>query len=151
MRAGRKEKMKMRRLSPTGQIRRCRNIRRSTDRLPEKCDIAFGRGISAGLRSVALNHDDLYCQMCGVMPGDIDDLTGRHVKFHIERVKAKKLGGQDELSNLRALCSTCYRGAKDLYKERTSDNWRLSQVGLEGEQAQRPVLSALLKEIGEAK
>jgi hypothetical protein len=89
--------------------------------------------------------------MCGVIPGDIGDLTGRQVKFHIGRIKAKKLGGEDEMSNLRVLCSTCYRGAKDLYKERTSDSWRLSQFGRAGQQAQRPVLSAILKEIGEAK
>jgi hypothetical protein len=89
--------------------------------------------------------------MCGVIPGDIDDLTGRTVKFHIGRIKAKKLGGEDELSNLRVLCSTCYRGAKALYKEKTSANWPLPQVGRAGQHAQRPVLSALLKEIGEAK
>jgi hypothetical protein len=119
-------------------------MRRTADRPQEKCDIDFGRGIPANLRSVALDHDDLYCQMCGVIPGDIDDLTGRVVKFHIRRIKAKKLGWEDELPNLRVLCSTCYWGAKELYKER-------AELMRAVQRAQRPVLSALLKEIGETK
>ena len=135
----------------TRPIRRCRNTRRSTGRSHEKCEIAFGRGIPAKLRYAVLSCDDLFCRMCGVIPGDIDDLTGQRAKFHIGKIKANKLGGSDELSNLRVLCSTCYRGAKTLYKERTSDAWLLSQVGLAGQDTRRPALSALLKEIGEAR
>jgi hypothetical protein len=58
--------------------------------------------------------------MCGVIPGDIDDLTHREVRFHIEKIKPTKLGGEDEMSNLDTLCSTCYRGRKELLKERMS-------------------------------
>src|SRR5260370_41075568 len=110
----------MRKFNLTRPLRRCRNVRgtsysgcaRQVDERcgpngpPEKCDVAFGRGISARLRSVVLDHDDLFCRMCGVIPGDIDDLTGRKVKFHIAHIKDKTLGGKEEMSNLWVLCST---------------------------------------------
>jgi hypothetical protein len=52
--------------------------------------------------------------MCGLTPGDIDPETGRKVRLHIGHIKDKSLGGKDELSNLRALCSTCNQGRKTL-------------------------------------
>ena len=58
--------------------------------------------------------------MCGVIPGDIDDLTHREVRFHIGKIRSRKLGGGDEMSNLDILCSTCYQGTKELMKERMS-------------------------------
>lgn len=137
----------MRRHWRTKPIRRCRNTRRSTGRSREKCEIAFGRGIPARLRCTVLGLDDLFCRMCGVIPGDIDDLTGQRAKFHVGKIKANKLGGRDELSNLRVLCSTCNRGAKALFKERTYG----AHFGLAGQDTLRPALSALVKEIGEAR
>jgi 5-methylcytosine-specific restriction endonuclease McrA len=148
----------MHRFSRTRQIRRCRNLRSTTDGsqaqtlrdlrdptcLTEKCNIAFGWSVPAKLRSALLSHDDLFCRMCGVIPGDIDDLTDRRVSFHIEKIKAENLGGEEQLSNLQVLCSTCYRGTRELQKERKSDNWLLSQIGGAGQDVQRIVLEALL-------
>ena len=105
----------MRKFNSTRRIRRCRNVRgtsysgceRQVDEQcvpegpPEKCEVTFDRGISARLRSVVLDHDDLFCRMCGVIPGDIDDVTERKVKFHIELIEDNNLGGKEELSNLR--------------------------------------------------
>lgn len=99
------------------------------------------------MRSVVRSHIELVCQMCGVAPGDIDDLTGRKVKFHVGRIKPKGQGGTNELSNLRSVCTTCYRGAKELYKENTSAN-RLDGA-FQG--SRRPVLSSLVKEIGDGR
>ena len=101
------------------------------------------------LRSAVADHDDLFCRMCGVIPGDIDDFTGQRGKFHIGRIN--RLSRNDELLNLRVLCLTCYRGAKELYKERMSDNRLSPSIDLAVQDAQRPILSALLKEIGEAR
>src|ERR1035437_10273574 len=136
----------MRRLSRTRPIRSCRNTRRSIDRMystqiGEHCGptwVAFGRGISAELQSNILEHDELCCRMCGVTPGDIDDLTGHEVRFRIGKIVPRKVGGKDEESNLRVLCSTCYRGAKELLKRGTSDNRPISKflIGLFG--ANRP-------------
>ena len=44
--------------------------------------------------------------MCGLAPGDVDPATASKVRLHIGHIKDKSLGGRDELSNLRALCSS---------------------------------------------
>ena len=137
----------MRKFDRTRPIKRCQNVGHAANRPPEACGVAFGRGISAKLRDFALSHIELCCEMCGAACGDIDDLTRRKVEFHVGKIKAKKLGGRDEASNLRVLCSTCFRGAKELYRFRTSGNWRLSQVSQTGQGAQRPVFSQLIREI----
>jgi hypothetical protein len=86
--------------------------------------------------------------MCGVIPGDIDDVTGRKVEFHIEHIEDKNFGGTDELSNVRVLCSTCYQGAKDIKREKPSSIWLLSQIRQAGLDEQRTVLAALLQKCG---
>jgi hypothetical protein len=65
--------------------------------------------------------------MCGVIPGDIDDLTGREVQFHIGKIRTKKLGGNDEPSNLQTLCSTCFQGANELRKHRAMQKAEISR------------------------
>ena len=124
----------MRKFYSTRRISRCRNVcgtsysgderqveeQFGSEGPPEKCEITYDQGISANLRSVALDHEDLFCRMCGVIPGDIDDVTERKVKFHIQLIEDKKLGGGEELSNLRVLCSTCCQGAEEIKAERPS-------------------------------
>ena len=96
------------------RLRQCRNILGTGDGgytqrtielcepkgSPEKCEVAFAQGISAKQQDGVLSHDDLFCRMCGVIPGDIDDVTVRKVKFNIEYIVDKSLGGKEELSNL---------------------------------------------------
>ncbi len=95
---------------------------------PEKADVNFVRGISQKLRAEVLDRNGFTCQMCGKTPGDIDPDTGRKVRLHIGHIVDKKLGGKDELSNLRTLCSTCNQGAKNITLEKPSAIWLLSQV-----------------------
>jgi len=111
-------------------------------------NVKFRRGISIKLRSYVLDHYDFYCQMCGVVPGDIDDVTGRKVRLHIGHIVDKNLGGKDELSNLRTLCSTCNQGAKNITGEKPTTIWLLSQVRRAGQDEQRAVLASLLKKFG---
>jgi HNH endonuclease len=153
----------MRKFNSRRRIGRCRNVRganyngceRQVDEQcgpegpPEKCEVTLDQSISARLRSVVLDHEDLFCRMCGVIPGDIDDVTGRNVKFHIEHIEDKNLSGKEGLSNLRVLCSTCYQGAKEIKAEKPSGIWLLSQVRRAGQDEQRTVLAALLKKFGE--
>ncbi len=110
---------------------------------PEKCEVAFAPGISAQLQDDFLDHDDLFCQMCGVIPCDIDDVTGRKVKFNIEYIVDKNIGGKEELSNLRTLCSTCNQGAKNITAEKPTGLWLLSQVRRAGHDEQLAVLKWL--------
>jgi hypothetical protein len=112
---------------------------------PEKRDIAFQRGISAKLRAEVLDRNGFTCQMCGLTPGDIDPATGRKVRLHIGHIKDKSLGGKDELSNLRALCSTCNQGAKNITGEKPTAIWLLSQVRRAGQDEQRALFDWLQK------
>ena len=112
-------------------------------RLPQ-----FARGISARLRAEALDRNGFTCQMCGLTPSDIDPATGRKVRLHVGHIKDKSLGGKDELSNLRALCSTCNQGAKNITAEKPSAIWLLSQVRRAGIDEQRAVFKWLCSKFG---
>jgi hypothetical protein len=115
---------------------------------PEKADMAFARGISAKLRAEVLDRNGFTCQMCGLTPGDIDPATERKVRLHVGHIKDKSLGGQDELSNLRALCSTCNQGAKNITGEKPTTIWLLSQIRRSGQEEQRAVFDWLAKKFG---
>lgn len=110
--------------------------------------IKFERGISAKLRAEALDRNGFTCQMCGLTPGDIDPATGRKVRLHLGHIKDKSLGGRIELSNLRALCSSCNQGAKNVTGEKPTSIWLLSQVRRAGQDEQRAVLGWLFKKFG---
>ena len=111
----------------------------------------FERGISAKLRAEVLDRNGFTCQMCGLTPGDIDPATGRKVRLHLGHIKDKSLGGKIELSNLRALCSTCNQGAKNITGEKPTTIWLLSQIRRAGQDEQRAVLNWLSKKFGASK
>lgn len=110
---------------------------------PQNPAIKFSRNISARLRAEVLDRNGFTCQMCGLTPGEIDPETGRKVRLHIGHIKDKNLGGKDELSNLRTLCSTCNQGAKNTTNEKPSRIWLLSQVRRAGQDEQFAVLKWL--------
>lgn len=99
------------------------------DRLPDTVlGAEFKRGISQRVRAEVLDRDGFTCQMCGIGAGDPDPETGRPARLHIGHIVDKSRGGKDEASNLRALCSTCNQGAKNLTLEKPSAIWLLQQV-----------------------
>ena len=65
------------------------------------------------------------------------------VRLHLGHIKDKSLGGADELSNLRALCSTCNQGAKNVTSEKPSSIWLLSQIRRAGREEQKAVFDWL--------
>jgi len=116
---------------------------------PEKSAIKFSRPISAKLRAEVLDRNGFTCQMCGLCPGDLDPNTGRKVRLHIGHIKDKSLGGKDELSNLRALCSTCNQGAKNITSEKPTAIWLLGQVRRAGQDEQKAVFAWLRAKFAE--
>jgi len=105
----------------------------------------FKTSISAKLRAEVLDRNGFTCQMCGLTPGEIDPETNRKVRLHIGHIKDKSLGGLEELSNLRALCSTCNQGAKNITSEKPTAIWLLSQIRRAGQDEQRAVFDWLRK------
>ena len=108
-------------------------------------NIAFARTISSRLRAEVFDRNGFTCQMCGLTPGDTDPYTGRKVRLHVGHIVDKSLGGKDELSNLRTLCSTCNEGAKNVTQQKPSAIWLLSQVRRAGIDEQRAVLDWLTR------
>ena len=127
----------MRRFNSRRPIRRCgsghdnsggglprldREIR-APENLIESCEVTFAPNISALVRSFVLGQRDLFCRMCGVIPGDIDDLTGQKVRFEVVNLENAGLNDEDGLANIEVLCSTCDQGTKEMKKERPSAIW----------------------------
>lgn len=110
---------------------------------PPRKDVRFARSISAKLKAIVFDRNGFTCQMCGATPGDIDIDTGRMVRLHVGHIVDKSLGGRDELSNLRTLCSSCNQGAKNVTAERPSEVWLLAQVRRAGQDEQRAVYAWL--------
>lgn len=104
---------------------------------PDKQQAVFRRGISARLKAEVLDRNGFTCRMCGLGPDEMDPDTGRKVRLHIGHIVDKSLGGKDELSNLRALCSTCNQGAKNVTAERPSWSWLKAAIRRGGEGEQR--------------
>lgn len=116
---------------------------------PKQQLVTFPRGISQKLRAEVLDRNGFTCQMCGLTPGEIDPSTGRKVRLHMGHIVDKSLGGKDELSNLRALCSTCNQGAKNITAQKPSAIWLLSQVRRAGIEEQKAVFDFLAKKFTE--
>ena len=76
---------------------------------------AFERGISKETRAFVLDRNGFTCQMCGAAAGEPHPYdTSRKTRLHIGHVIDKSMGGTDDPSNLRAICSVCNEGASNL-------------------------------------
>jgi len=90
---------------------------------------AFARGISKETRSYVLDRNGFTCQMCGAVAGEPHPADPRRkTRLHIGHIIDKSMGGDDEPANLRALCSVCNEGARNLTLDRPSLQKLLIQV-----------------------
>ena len=90
---------------------------------------AFARTISKEVRAFVLDRNGFTCQQCGAVAGEPHpyDPT-RKTRLHIGHIVDKTMGGTDDVSNLRALCSVCNEGAKNLTLDRPSAQKLLIQI-----------------------
>ena len=90
---------------------------------------AFERTISKETRAYVLDRNGFTCQMCGAVAGEPHPYDpSRKTRLHIGHIVDKSMGGSDELSNLRAVCSVCNEGARNLTLDRPSLQKLLIQV-----------------------
>ncbi|NJM07321.1 HNH endonuclease [Candidatus Gracilibacteria bacterium] len=111
---------------------------------------AFERGISKETRAYVLDRNGFTCQMCGAVAGEqhLYD-PSRKARLHIGHIIDKSMGGSDEPSNLRAICSVCNEGASNLTLDRPTAQKLLIQIRRAPAQEQLEVLSWLLKKFPE--
>lgn len=90
---------------------------------------AFERGISKETRAFVLDRNGFTCQMCGAVAGEPHPFdSSRKTRLQIGHIIDKSMGGADEPSNLRAICSVCNEGAKNLTLDRPSLKKLLIQI-----------------------
>lgn len=90
---------------------------------------SFERGISKETRAFVLDRNGFTCQMCGAAAGEPHPYDqGRKTRLHIGHIIDKSMGGTDEPSNLRAICSVCNEGASNLTLNRPDAIKLLAQI-----------------------
>ncbi len=90
---------------------------------------AFERGISKETRAFVLDRNGFTCQMCGAAAGELHPFdNGRKTRLHIGHIIDKSMGGTDEPTNLRAICSVCNEGASNLTLNRPEAIKLIAQV-----------------------
>lgn len=112
---------------------------------------AFERSISKELRALVLDRNGFTCQMCGAVAGEPHPYDpSRKTRLHIGHIVDKSQGGEDEPSNLRALCSVCNEGASNLTLDRPSISKLLIQIRRAKKEDQLEVLRWLQSKYDEA-
>jgi len=113
---------------------------------------AFERSISKELRAFVLDRNGFTCQMCGAVAGEPHPYDeGRKTRLQIGHIIDKSMGGKDEPGNLRAVCSVCNEGARNLTLDRPSLQKLLIQVRRATGSDQLEVLRWLLKKFPPSK
>jgi HNH endonuclease len=107
---------------------------------------AFARAISKETRAYVLDRNGFTCQMCGAVAGESHpyDPT-RKTRLHLGHVIDKSMGGNDEPSNLRAICSVCNEGASNVTLPRPDLQKLLIQVRRATANDQLEVMRWLMK------
>ncbi len=107
---------------------------------------SFGRDISKETRAYVLDRNGFTCQMCGAAAGEPHPFDqGRKTRLHIGHIIDKSMGGTDDPSNLRAICSVCNEGASNLTLTRPETRKLIVQVRRAPTKDQLEVLKWLIQ------
>ena len=83
--------------------------------------------------------------MCGAVAGEPHPYdNGRKTRLHIGHIVDKSLGGTDDLTNLRAICSVCNEGAANITADRPTALKLLAQIRRSSSVEQLEVLKWLV-------
>ncbi len=88
----------------------------------------FKREISKQVRATVLDRNGYTCLMCGAAAGEPHPYDGRPTRLQIGHIIDKSMGGTDEPSNLRAICSVCNEGAANITIDRPTSAKLLAQL-----------------------
>ena len=111
---------------------------------------AFARAISKETRAFVLDRNGFTCQMCGAVAGEPHPFDPtRKTRLHIGHVIDKSMGGSDDATNLKAICSVCNEGAANITLQRPDLNKLLVQVRRATALDQRELLKWLRKKFSE--
>lgn len=107
---------------------------------------AFERAISKETRAFVLDRNGFTCQMCGAVAGEPHpyDLT-RKTRLHLGHIIDKSMGGTDDPTNLRAICSVCNEGASNATLTRPDLQKLLIQIRRATSHDQLSVMQWLMK------
>ena len=95
----------------------------------DKPQPAFSRNISKETRAYVLDRNGFTCQMCGAVAGEPHPYDpSKKTRLHIGHIIDKSMGGTDDPSNLRAICSVCNEGASNITLTRPDLQKLLIQV-----------------------
>lgn len=90
---------------------------------------AFARGISKEARAYVLDRNGFTCQMCGAVAGETHPADpSRKTRLQIGHIVDKSMGGSDEVSNLKAICSVCNEGLANISLVRPTSDKLLAQI-----------------------
>jgi HNH endonuclease len=107
---------------------------------------AFARTISKETRAYVLDRNGFTCQMCGAVAGEPHPYDpARNTRLHLGHVIDKSVGGTDDASNLRAICSVCNEGASNATLMRPDLQKLLIQIRRATSQDQLNVLQWLIQ------
>ena len=94
-----------------------------------KPEPAFARDISKETRAYVIDRNGLTCQMCGAVAGEPHPYdSSRKTRLHLGHIIDKSAGGNDDATNLRAICSVCNEGASNITLQRPDLTKLLVQV-----------------------
>lgn len=107
---------------------------------------AFSRTMSKETRAFVIDRNGFTCQMCGAVAGEMHPFDPtRKTRLHIGHVIDKSMGGSDDPSNLRAICSVCNEGASNATLTRPDLQKLLVQLRRATAQDQIEALKLLMK------
>jgi len=107
---------------------------------------AFERAISKETRAYVLDRNGFTCQMCGAVAGEPHPYDStRKTRLHLGHIIDKSMGGTDDPSNLRAICSVCNEGASNVTLTRPDLQKLLIQIRRATSQDQLEVLQWLMR------